>query len=182
MAHSSVSLASTLTLLLCICSLQTLAMARKEKLQFTYYGFETRAGPNVSLLAAAGTGQGNLTAAGWGSFLVFDNTLQEGPAQDSKLVGKHTGTAVATSIEPIFTTGGVYMVAQFIFGQGSKYNGSTITVIGTVANALFPWELIVPGGTGYFRGCKGYSISSPVDATTVPPVYVFKWDFFLSCK
>lgn len=154
-------------------------MARKS-LHLTYYGFETRAGPNTTLLLAAGTGQGNPSAPGFGSFYVFDNVLRTGPSNSSKVVGHYRGTAVATSVEPIFTTGGLYVTADHIFGGGSKYNGSRITVIGTVGDAYPPYTLLVPGGLGYFFGCTGYATSTPQPDTH--PVFLFKWDYYLKCK
>ncbi|KAG0559678.1 hypothetical protein KC19_10G122800 [Ceratodon purpureus] len=179
MARSSVTLTYITIMLLCICCLAPPAMAKKN-LHLTYYGFETRAGPNTTLLLAAGAGQSNISEMGFGSIFVFDNVLRTGSTNTSKVVGHNRGTAVATSVEPIFTTGGLYMTADHIFGEGSKYNGSRLTVIGTVADAYPPYTLLIPGGLGYFFGCSGYASSNPVPAT--PPLYVFKWDFYLKCK
>jgi hypothetical protein len=150
-------------------------------LKFTFYSHEIWTGPNATLLLAAGTGQGmsNMSAMGWGSFYVFDNPLRTGPGNDSKVVGHSTGTAVATSVQPVMTTGGLYMVADHIFDKSSKYNGSRITVIGTVATARPPYELLVPGGLGHFLGCKGWASVSSVPAT--PPAHICKWDYTLNC-
>ena len=156
-----------------------LPTAARRDLHLTIYGFETRAGPNTTLLLTAGTGQGNLSAVGFGSFLVFDNILRVGPSNTSKELGRHQGTAVGLSLEPI-TIGGLYMTAQHIFQSGSgQYNGSSITVMGTVANAYSPYLLLIPGGLGYFFGCTGYAICATVPAT--PPLFVFKWDFHMKC-
>jgi hypothetical protein len=130
--------------------------AKTHKLKFVVYTHEIRGGPNVTLLAAAGTGQGNFSALGWGSFLTVDNLLVDGPAADSPLVGSFTGVAAITTKGGI-ADGGLFAVDQFRFGPASKYNGSTISVIGT-----------------------GYVISTPYLPTTAAPVFVFKWDFSLS--
>jgi hypothetical protein len=104
----------------------------------------------------------------------------DGPAADSPLVGSFTGVAAITTKGGI-ADGGLFAVDQFRFGPASKYNGSTISVIGILANPLNgPWELSVVAGTGHFRGYTGYVISTPYLPTTAAPVFVFKWDFSLS--
>lgn len=167
------------------CFAYFIPLTAKKDLHFIYYGFETRDGPNTTLILAAGTGAGsslrNLSATGFGSIFVFDNPLRTGPTIDSELVGYYTGTAVAASLQPIITTGGVFFTAELVFNKGSKYEGSRITVIGTVGTADPPvYKLLVLGGLDYFLGCTGYVLShilSPV----VPPLYVFEWEFFLKC-
>lgn len=172
------ALAYTLCIVLCICSLQSVVSAKK--LQFVMYTQETRGGPNATLLAAAGTGAGNFSALGWGSFLTVDNLLKEGPGNDSIPVGRFTGVGVLSTKGGIMD-GGILAIDQFRFGPASKYNGSTINVIGILASPLGgPWELTVVGGTGYFRGYKGYALSTPYLPTTVAPIFVFKWNFYLS--
>ena len=155
-------------------------MPASGHLHLTFYSHEVWDGPNRTMLPAAGTGQGmNMSAMGWGSVYVFDNPLRTGAANSSKVVGHNTGTAVATSTRPIMTTGGLYIVADHIFDMSSKYNGSKLTVIGTVATARPPYELLVPGGLGYFVGCKGYASMMSVSAT--PPAHISQWDYFLNC-
>ncbi|XP_024375472.1 dirigent protein 11 [Physcomitrium patens] len=172
--------AYTLTVVLCICSLQLLvAGAGPETLKLTFYAHETRGGPNATLLPAAGTGQGNFSALGWGSFMVFDNRLKEGAAADSKLLGRITGSGALTTIGGL-PTGGVQVTSKFWFGEGSKYPGSSFTLVGTLSYGPAPWELIVIGGTGYFRGFSGYGLSAPENSTTVPPLFVYKWNFHLT--
>ena len=158
-----------------------LPTAAPKDLNFTAYGFETRAGPNTTLLLAAGTGQGNLSETGFGSFFVFDNILREGPSVTSKELGRYKGTALGVSLEP-YTIGGLYMIAHHDFQSGSgKYNGSSFTVMGTVGDiyAPPPRYMLIPGGLGYFFGCSGYAIWAPVPAT--PPLFVFQWDFYMKC-
>uniref|UniRef100_A0A7I4B3A3 Dirigent protein n=1 Tax=Physcomitrium patens TaxID=3218 RepID=A0A7I4B3A3_PHYPA len=140
-------------------------MAETEDLHLTCYTHEIQDGLNASPKLNAGTGQGgDLTAAGWGSFVVFDNIVKEGLNEDSKTLGKFSGWGVVTSIGGI-PAGGAQMSGQFDFGEGSEYNGSSIAVTGTVSvpgvGPPPPWERIIVGGTGKFRGCKGYAIAQP---------------------
>ncbi|KAG0563829.1 hypothetical protein KC19_8G062400 [Ceratodon purpureus] len=182
MASSSVVMAYTLYALFCICTLQKMALAQDQpaSLHLTYYVHEIRYGPNATLLAAAGTGQGNFSAAGWGTFSVFENALKEGPTADSKLVANITGTGVITTIGGL-PSGGIQISAEHIFNEASGYNDSSLTITGTLSSPRGPpWECIVPGGTGYFRGYRGYVLAEPYAATTVPPLFVDKWDIYIS--
>ena len=165
---------------LCICSMQGMAMARKEKMEMVLYTHEIRAGANATLLLAAGTGQGNFSELGWGSILTLDNYVKEGPAFTSKTLGRFSGFAVLTTTGGI-GDGGKLGVDEFRFGSGSKYNGSSLTVVGTFLEpADGPWEVIIVGGTGYFRGWSGYAISALYLPTTVAPDYAFKWHIYIS--
>ena len=149
-------------------------------LHLMYYLHENRGtGPNSTTLTAAGTDQGK-DSVGWGSFLVYENPLTEGPATDSKLLGISTGSAAVTTKGGV-ASGGLQISAQHIFNEASGYNGSSITVTGTTESPLGPpWEVIVPGGTGYFRGYQGYGFLEPVAAYTKPPIFVQKWNLYLS--
>jgi len=149
-------------------------------LHLTYYVHETRYGPNATILAAAGTEQGNISEIAWGSFLVYEHLLKEGPSPDSKLLGKVTGTAAVTT-KGGTATGGLKLAAEHIFNEASQYSGSSLTLTGTFGFPLpGSWENIIPGGTGHFRGFRGYAVGESVEATTVPPLFVFKWDIYLS--
>ncbi|KAG0625278.1 hypothetical protein M758_2G042100 [Ceratodon purpureus] len=171
------SLAYTLCIVLCICSLQTAVSAKK--LEISFYTHEIRGGPNGTLLAAAGTGAGNFSALGWGSFLTIDNIITEGPNFTTTVLGKFTGFAVMTTKGGLLD-GGILVLDQFRFGPASKYNGSSISVTGNLANPPpGPWEVIVLGGTGYFRGYTGYAFSEPYLPTTLAPRFVYKWTFYL---
>ncbi|KAG0591419.1 hypothetical protein M758_1G171400 [Ceratodon purpureus] len=171
MASSALVLLYTLCVLCYTYSLQTLAMASSQScrgLHLQYYTHEIRGGPNNTILLAAGTNQGGSFSDGrWGSFFVFDNMIKAGLSADSKLLGKITGTTVLT----VKAGGPVQFLAQHIFGEGSKYNGSSFTTI--------PGG-IIPGGTGYFEGYSGYG--QGVEQTVVPaePRHVYLWDVCLS--
>lgn len=178
------------TLCILLCSLHGVVTAArstpKKSLHFTYYAHETHYGPNETLLSAAGPGAGNLSTAGWGTLLVFDNLMRAGNSSDSLLLGTITGSTIVTSKGGNSTTGrGSQINAQHIFGEGSKYNGSSLTVIG---HFLTPtpdaqYECIVVGGTGSLRGYTGYGILRPVPNAPVPAISnVFQWDIYIKHK
>lgn len=152
--------------------------AEKEKITLTVYAHETRGGPNATLLAAAGTGQGNFPGLGWGSFLVFDNQLKQGASPRSTTLGRITGSAVLSTIGGL-PGGGVQVVSKYWWSPTSAYKGSSLTVVGTLSYGTAPWELTVVGGTGHFRGYTGYAYSQPENSTTLAPLFVYKWNFHL---
>jgi len=172
------------TLCTVLCSLHgvvTAATSHKKPLHLTYFLHEIRGGPNSTLIAAAGTGEGNISNIGWGSFLVLDNYMKSGNTSDSLLLGSITGTAVVTTVGGL-ATGGTQINTQHIFKEGSKYNGSSLTVIGTIQTATPPYECNIPGGTGDFRGYSGYGILNPLNSLTVAPHYVYQWDIYITYK
>ncbi|KAG0558769.1 hypothetical protein M758_10G049700 [Ceratodon purpureus] len=176
-------LAATLCIFASIC---TVAMATKSgTLHVTHYTHEVRGGPNRTLLLSAGTNSANLSAGvGFGSVVVFDNEIREGTSNSSKLLGRASGVAIGV-IRPSPATKGatrVQMHMEHIFEEGSEYDGSTISVVGIFFSLTGPWEANVPGGTGRFKGYRGYGVSAQLSETAgPPPVYiVYKWDFYLT--
>jgi hypothetical protein len=162
MTSSSMLVPLLCTILACTCCL--LVASEPESLHLSYYIQEIRYGPNRTLLAAAGTGQGNVAEIGWGSFLVFEQALKAGPTADSKLLGTITGTATITT-KGGFATGGLKLSAEHIFNEASEYNGSSLTLTAAPATSE---------DTGAMR------LGKTIEETTVPPLYVWKWDIYLS--
>ena len=151
-----------------------------SSLNLTYYLLEIKGlpGSNGTIFPAAGTGELNYSAAGWGTFFVFENPIREGPSENTTLLGHATGTAVVTTTQGI--TGGIQVSAQHVFTYPPLYNQSSITVVGRVDFlGTPPWECVVSGGTGYFRGYMGYGIADLLTSAFAPTV-VYKWNFFLT--
>jgi hypothetical protein len=136
-------------------------------------------------LLAAGTNSENITAGvGFGSILVYDNTITQGPSNTSKLLGRASGVAIGV-IKPSASTNGLTRVQvhmEHIFEEESIYHGSTIAVVGIFFSNDSPWEATVAGGTGRFKEYRGYGVAEQVSETPgPPPVYlVYKWDFYLT--
>ena len=162
-----------------------LAATKPETLHITHYTHEIRGGPNRTLLLVAGTNSDNLSkGVGFGSLVVFDNLIRQSPSAESKLLGRASGVAIGV-IRPGPSTKGftrVQMHLEHIFEGGSMYHGSTISVVGIFFAMKGPWEANVPGGTGYFKGYRGYGVSTQVSETPKPPPIhlVYKWDFYLT--
>lgn len=105
----------------------------------------------VNIVAGPGKDGRDLTKLAFGSTLVFDNDVTVGPERDSKLVGRRQGMAVMDN----FAGTNYYLLFTVIFEHHEKYQGSLQvqgTEIGSGAR-----EITVVGGTGDFRGARGYS-------------------------
>jgi hypothetical protein len=173
MQHSKIKKLPNLPLLhmLLKANQQMVFVWHAESLHLQFYTHETRGGPNGTILISAGAGAGgNFSSLGWGSFVVFDNVIKAGFASNSTLLGQVTGTTVLT------TKAGwpVQFLAQMIFNENYKYNGSSFTVI--------PGGIIL-GGTGYLQNFTGYG--QPVEVTTNPPdsgLHVYLWNVYLESK
>ena len=72
-----------------------------------------------------------------------------------------------------------------VYGPASPYNGSTLTCLGLVNFQTPSSVLIVPGGTGHFRGYSGTVTVNPIPSATVGSegqpgeLVVSSWDFCL---
>lgn len=93
--------------------------------------------------------------------------IKAGLSPDSKLLGKVTGPTVIT----VKAGGPVQLLAQHIFGEGSKYDGSSFTTI--------PGGITL-GGTGYFEGYSGYGQGEEQTGYLAEPLHVYLWDVDLS--
>lgn len=150
----------------------SLISAPKES-RITLYVHEAR-GPGATLLAAAGTGQTDLTKIGFGSFLVFDNEIREGPDKRTLLIGRERGSGPISDLQG---KQGIQLISTMVFNRESRYNG-TLTFQGFVGGPEPSTELVLMGGTGDFRGAKGYAIVDTLKAS--PLEVVFRWNIYLS--
>ncbi|XP_010243404.1 PREDICTED: dirigent protein 22-like [Nelumbo nucifera] len=125
---------------------------KKEKLShFRLYWHDIVGGSNPSAVQVAAAPTTNTSATLFGTVMVIDDALTEGPELSSKLVGRAQGFYTLSSQSEV----GLLMSMNFAFMEG-KYNGSTITILGR--NAVFTKvrEMPVIGGSGLFRFARGY--------------------------
>ncbi|KAI3928929.1 hypothetical protein MKW92_028531 [Papaver armeniacum] len=115
------------------------------------YWHDKPSGPIPTTILVASANFTNPTI-GFGSIIVIDDALTEGPELDSELIGRAQGSYVLGSLgQPA----AVIMSMTFAFTAG-EYNGSTISIAGrnTVLSAVR--EMSITGGTGVFRFARGY--------------------------
>lgn len=136
-------------------------VAAGKALKVKFVVHEVR-GLNGTIVASAGT------FPGWGTLLMNDNAVRATESLTSTLLGKSTGMGGITQKAGI--PAGILSITKISFTDNSKFNASSITLTGTFATTP-PYEIIILGGTGKFRGVKGYGIANPgavvgVQATT----------------
>ncbi|KAJ4979188.1 hypothetical protein NE237_009968 [Protea cynaroides] len=125
---------------------------KEEKItQLRVYWHDIVNRSNPSAIQVAAATMTNTSPTGFGSLMMIDDPLTEGPELSSKLVGRAQGFYSSASQTEV----GLLMAMNFAF-MDDKYNGSTITVLGrnTVLSKVV--EMPVIGGIGVFRYSRGY--------------------------
>lgn len=110
----------------------------------------------------------------WGSSFVFDNEVREGLGADTLLLGRERGWGVVSDKEG---KEGLQLSLKMTFMAG-KHKGSTLTLSGNVGGTVQPAEFIILGGTGQFRGARGYGLLE--NAPNEGNRYKFHWHVFIS--
>ncbi|XP_068662007.1 dirigent protein 22-like [Aristolochia californica] len=128
---------------------------RKEKLShFHFYFHDIVSGRNPTAVMVVRPPSFNTSATGFGfgSVVMIDDPLTEGPEITSKLVGRAQGLYASASQNDL----GLLMNMNFAFMTG-KYNGSTLTIMGRNGVLSEVREMPVVGGSGLFRWARGYA-------------------------
>ncbi|KAJ3696718.1 hypothetical protein LUZ61_000423 [Rhynchospora tenuis] len=85
----------------------------------------------------------------FGSIVVLDNLITEGPENTSYPLGKTQGVmSVMNSLTVVWA-------ANIVFTSG-QYNGSSLAILGPDDITQPIRELAIVGGSGYFRMAQGY--------------------------
>ncbi|KAL2613097.1 hypothetical protein R1flu_024789 [Riccia fluitans] len=114
----------------------------------TYYVHCT---DEVAIVAGPGKETRDLSKLAFGSTLIFDNDVTVGPERESFLIGRREGVAFMDN----FAGTNYYLLFTVIFEHHEKYKG-TLQVQGTEIGSG-DREISIVGGTGDFRGARGYS-------------------------
>ncbi|XP_016485377.1 dirigent protein 1-like [Nicotiana tabacum] len=129
---------------------KNLPYAKQKTTKFHFYFHEIFAGDNETAPVIA---QANITAQSptfFGMVRMFDNPLTIGPEPNSKQVGRAQGIHGATSLTEI----ALFFDFNFVFTTG-PYNGSSLSVVGRVAESQEYRELQIIGGSEIFRLAQG---------------------------
>ncbi|CAK9230118.1 unnamed protein product [Sphagnum troendelagicum] len=140
-----------------------------------FFVHEIRSGGEATLMLAAGTGKGDHRNLAFGSLLVFDNEVREGGSRDSKLVGRERGFGPVSDLQG---KEGVELLSKIAFNADSAHGVGTLTFSGNFGGVQSPSELIILGGTGRFRGARGYALVENCPAQ--PPHFIFHWNVYLN--
>ncbi|KAI3683655.1 hypothetical protein L1987_84167 [Smallanthus sonchifolius] len=97
----------------------------------------------------------------FGDVVVIDDPLTVGPEPNSKIVGRAQGIYAGASLSEIR----LLMTLNYVFVEG-KYNGSTLSILGS--NPVFSKvrEMPIVGGSGLFRFACGYALAKTYSFNT----------------
>lgn len=146
---------------------------RKVKEKMVFYIHEIRSADMTATLKVASLPE-NTAPLQWGSILVFDNEVREGEGTDSKLIARERGWGCITDKD---SADGLQLFSKITFTDG-KYEGSSLTFSGNVGGAATPYELIILGGTGHFRGAHGFVLAD--NCPNQGNLFIFQWNVFVT--
>jgi len=127
----------------------------QEKISHLHFYFhDLVTGKNVTAVKVASAPTTNSSATLFGTVMVMDDWLTEGPVATSKMVGRAQGIYVSSSQENFH----LLMASTFVFESG-KYNGSTLAMVGKNAALEEVREMPIVGGSGLFRLARGYALA-----------------------
>ncbi|XP_024960958.1 dirigent protein 21-like [Cynara cardunculus var. scolymus] len=151
---------------------------KKEKLSHLHFYFHDIVGgdhPTAVRVAAAATT--NTSQTGFGATVMIDDPLTVGPERTSKIVGRAQGIYASACL----TETRLLMALNYVFVEG-KYNGSTLSILGTNSVMSPVREMPIVGGSGLFRFARGYALAKTVffnisngDAVVEYNVYVLHY-------
>ncbi|GLJ47922.1 hypothetical protein SUGI_1011790 [Cryptomeria japonica] len=127
----------------------------KEKIsKLQFYFHERVSGQNVTAVEVARAPSTNTSRTYFGSVVVIDDHLTEGPDPTSKLLGRAQGLYALSSQEDLQ----LVMAVTYVF-QCGKLNGSTLAVVAHSPVFVKVREIPIVGGSGKFRLARGYAIA-----------------------
>lgn len=144
------------------------AEEKLTKLHFYFHDVATGDNPTAVRVAEAA----NITSRSpstFGAVVVMDEPLTVGPEPTSEMVGRAQGVYAVASKQEF----DLLMTFNLVFAAGSKYSGSTVTVLGYNPVPHEYREMPILGGSGVFRLARGiasaktYSFNATTGAAIV---------------
>eukprot|EP01018_Ginkgo_biloba_P021158 Gb_01833 [translate_table: standard] len=131
-----------------------LKLGKEKVTRLRFYMHDQVTGPNATAVPVASAPSTKHSPTLFGSVMVIDDMLTEGPEPTSKVVGRMQGLYAFSAQKDWSLLMGVNVVLQT-----GKFNGSTLTILGK--NAVFSKarEMPIVGGSGLFRLARGYAIA-----------------------
>ncbi|KAG6413507.1 hypothetical protein SASPL_126220 [Salvia splendens] len=109
----------------------------------------------------------------FGSVHVLDDLVTEGPAFNSRALGRTQGLTTNADL----STFGIAMNLNFYFYAG-RFNGSSLSILGRNHVTDPARELPVVGGTGAFRYARGYAIQTTYSMDPVTSYAVLEYTIY----
>ncbi|KAL4290095.1 hypothetical protein GQ457_14G006710 [Hibiscus cannabinus] len=122
-----------------------------KQTNMTVYFHDYSAGPNATSLPMVGFPGKLWSYTDFGTFVMTDDLVTEGPELTSAVVGRGQGISITAGLDGI----NAYVSFSLVF-TNKAYNGSTLQVQGNGNRFLPVREYSVLSGTGKFRYATGY--------------------------
>ncbi|KAJ0810770.1 putative dirigent protein [Helianthus annuus] len=148
---------------------------KKEKLTHLHFYFhDIVTGDHPTAVMAAHANITNTSNTFFGGMVVFDDPLTMGPEPTSKMVGRAQGIYAGASLSEVR----LLMVLNYVFTEG-KYNGSSLSILGS--NSVFSKvrEMSIVGGSGLFRFARGYALAKTHFLNTSTGDAVVEYDVYV---
>ena len=151
---------------------------KKEKLSHLHFYFhDIIGGDHPTAVRVAQATVTNTSSTHFGAMYVIDDPLTVGPERTSKIVGRAQGIYASACLDDIR----FLLTLNYVFVEG-KYNGSTLSILGSNRVFLPVREMPIVGGSGLFRFARGYALAkthflnlSSGDAVVEYNVYVLHY-------
>ncbi|KAJ0969150.1 hypothetical protein J5N97_022027 [Dioscorea zingiberensis] len=130
----------------------------KEKVTTLHFFYqETLKGDHPSAIVVAGPKDNTVNNSSnpsppFGTVVVIDDPLTEGPDPNSKVVGRAQGLAVSAGQQQL-----LFLFAMDFGFTSGEFNGSSLSVLSRNTVLETESELAVVGGRGKFRMARGFS-------------------------
>ncbi|GMH02987.1 hypothetical protein Nepgr_004826 [Nepenthes gracilis] len=131
---------------------ETVESGAQNATTLRFYFHDTVSGNSASAVRVAQASDSSKYLTQFGTLLMADDPLTEGPDPASKLVGRAQGLYGSACKEEL----GLIMALSYSFTDGI-YKGSSLSILGRNSAMRPVREMPVVGGTGLFRMARGYA-------------------------
>ncbi|KAK1266583.1 hypothetical protein QJS04_geneDACA009042 [Acorus gramineus] len=144
----------------------------EKKTHLHFYFHDIVSGPNPTAVQVVSSKLTMLTS--FGTVVMIDDPLTEGPDPGSKLIGRAQGTYSFASKEDV----GLQMVLNYVFMDG-EYDGSSLAMLGRNSVLSDVREMAIVGGTGVFRFARGYALAKTYQFNLITGDAIVEYDVFV---
>lgn len=157
-----------------ICEIKT--PQQTTKLHFYFHDIPNGKNPTAVIIARPA----NQKTVGFGTLVMIDDPLTEGPETSSKLVGRAQGMYGEAGLDSSDQqdVSSLLMTITLSFTQ-EKFNGSSISILGRYRVSDEQREMPIVGGTGVFRLARGYALAKTYKYDPKTGVAVSEYNVFV---
>ncbi|KAH6824528.1 hypothetical protein C2S53_010342 [Perilla frutescens var. hirtella] len=147
-------------------------MGKVEKIaKFTVFVHDVLSGPSATVVEVARASITSTSPSSFGLVRVLDDSMTVEPDPSSYELGRAQGIATSADKEE----SSLCMNIVFMF-TGGEYKGGTLSIVGRRSLVYGDSEVPVVGGTGIFRGARGYAVANTYSEDAATGNYVMRYD------